>query len=98
MTDEVYTAAKASSIGSTDKRSMISSDSFRKRDILAITQPTMNFHGSNNGGDVRAGVSEFANNAINMRTASPFRSTIVQKSSDVVNNGIWQEAKGQDFS
>ena len=40
--DELYTAAKASSIGSTDKRSQISSDSVRKRDYMAITQPTMN--------------------------------------------------------
>ena len=36
-TDELYTAAKASSIGSTDKRSQLSSDSVRKRDYMAIT-------------------------------------------------------------
>ena len=59
----------------------------------------MNFHGgSNNGGEIRTGGSEFATNAINMRTASPFRSTIVQNTSDVVHNGVWKEAKGQDFS
>ena len=81
VADDVYRAAKASSIGSTDKRSQLSSDSIRKRDYLAITQPKM----MTNGG----GVSEFANNAVNMRTSSPFRSTVVEK---------WQEAKGQDFS
>ena len=81
VADDVYTAAKASSIGSTDKRSQLSSDSIRKRDYLAITQPKMT---TTNGV-----VSEFANNAVNMRTSSPFRSTVVQN---------WQEAKGQDFS
>lgn len=42
VTEEVYTAAKASSIGSTDKRSQNSSDSVRKRDYMAITKPMMN--------------------------------------------------------
>ena len=36
-TEELLTAAKASSIGSTDKRSQLSSESVRKQ----ITQPTM---------------------------------------------------------
>jgi len=47
-TEELGTRAKASSIGSTDKRSQISSDSVRKRDYLAITQPTMHKTGPNN--------------------------------------------------
>ena len=36
-TDELNTAARASSIGSTDKRSQVSSDSIRKREYMAIT-------------------------------------------------------------
>ena len=33
--------AKASSIGSTDKRSQLSSDDLRKKEYMAITEPTM---------------------------------------------------------
>ena len=58
VTDEVYTAAKASSIGSTDKRSQNSSDSIRKRDYMAITQPTMNQIG--NGHEATEGGLGFA--------------------------------------
>ena len=39
--DLMGNAAQASSIGSTDKRSQVSSDYMRKRDHMAITEPTL---------------------------------------------------------
>ena len=39
--DLIGTGAKASSIGSTDKRSQLSSDDLRKKEYMAITEPTM---------------------------------------------------------
>ena len=47
--DLIGVAAKASSIGSTDKRSQVSSDDLRKKEYLSITEPTMYAHLESNG-------------------------------------------------
>lgn len=47
--DLIGAAAKASSIGSTDKRSQVSSDDLRKKEYLSITEPTMHAHLDSNG-------------------------------------------------
>ncbi len=66
------TRAKASSIGSTDKRSQLSSDSIRKRDYLAITSPTMH----------QTDMDQIAEVDSIIRVASPFGATIAHMNRD----------------